>query len=355
MAITKLVEMDVADFVISQNIDCLHLRSGLARDRISELHGNMFMEECQDCEVEYVRSVDVGGVGLKPTGRLCLACGADLHDKLLDWEDALPDRDYEDAKTYSNMCRKDGLSVCLGTSMQMVPARDLPCRAKRMVIVNLQPTVKDKKARLVIRAPIDEVMARLLQKLPVSIPSMQHDVTMKMKISLCFGAEAELAGTSVKLTFSDENDLPLGLLASVLDITLGDHGRGEDREEAPFSVQLTLPTWQENRPKRRKTRNGRNLRFRLGFHKIPLGYKGRCTFVPDDVCCEVPLRFARAGRGAYEQVTAVHVSKILYDMSTGNAYPDPAFAPRVMSMSDWNVTTGPAPRRAAVAVKADNP
>ena len=51
-----------------------------------------------------------------------------------------------------------GLAICLGTSMQMTPARDWPCKADKMVIVNLQPTVRDDKAALVIRAPIDDVL-----------------------------------------------------------------------------------------------------------------------------------------------------------------------------------------------------
>ena len=56
MAIAKLVDEDKVKFVVSQNIDGLHLRSGLKREKISELHGNMFVESCNTCKRMFVRS-----------------------------------------------------------------------------------------------------------------------------------------------------------------------------------------------------------------------------------------------------------------------------------------------------------
>ena len=51
-ALCQLEANNYVHFVISQNIDGLHHRSGLPIDKLAELHGNVFSEECEVCHTQ---------------------------------------------------------------------------------------------------------------------------------------------------------------------------------------------------------------------------------------------------------------------------------------------------------------
>ena len=69
-------------------------------------------------------------VGFKPTGRQCnyLECGGQLHDHVLDWEDALPEDELQESERHA---RDADLAICLGTSLQITPACNLPLKTIR--------------------------------------------------------------------------------------------------------------------------------------------------------------------------------------------------------------------------------
>ncbi|XP_059357103.1 NAD-dependent protein deacetylase sirtuin-6 [Carassius carassius] len=179
MALLQLQRTGHLKYLISQNVDGLHLRSGFPRDRLSELHGNMFVEECEKCGKQYVRDTVIGVMGLKPTGRYCdvtrsrglRSCRGKLISTILDWEDSLPDRDLNRA---DEACRRADLALTLGTSLQIKPSGDLPLLTKRtggkLVIVNLQPTKHDKHAHLRIHGYVDEVVGQLMKLLGLEVP-----------------------------------------------------------------------------------------------------------------------------------------------------------------------------------------
>ncbi|RUS82878.1 hypothetical protein EGW08_009343 [Elysia chlorotica] len=178
MALVALERQGIIHYVVSQNIDGLHLRSGFPRNRLSELHGNMFVEECNKCGHQYIREKCVPTMAKNLTGGSCVlnksrgTCRGKLIDTILDWEDALPEHDLD---TANQQARKSDLSICLGTSLQIVPSGNIPLLTKKnrgqVVIVNLQPTKHDKKADLRISAYVDIVLKALCENLGISIPT----------------------------------------------------------------------------------------------------------------------------------------------------------------------------------------
>lgn len=161
-ALRKMVELDLLKFVVTQNVDGLHKRSGMSRDHHAVLHGCVFSETCEDCRTEHFRDFDVGGMSFQRTGRRCEVCNGNLVDSLLDWEDELPEFDLERAQLH---CTQADLVLCLGTSLRIEPAGGLPTKAEKFVIINLQETPYDKMAAMIVKAPVDKVMDELLTQL----------------------------------------------------------------------------------------------------------------------------------------------------------------------------------------------
>mmetsp|Transcript_3399 Transcript_3399/g.7779 ORF Transcript_3399/g.7779 Transcript_3399/m.7779 type:complete len:327 (-) Transcript_3399:430-1410(-) len=163
-ALTRLAIDGKIKYLITQNVDGLHRRAGLMRNIHCSLHGCAFTERCKnpDCLAEFFRDFDIGGMSFQPTGRSCSLCSQQLLDTLLDWEDALPEADFERAEAE---CDKADLVICLGTSLRIEPVGSLPLRARKFIIVNLQVTPKDEHAALIIKAPVDLVMEHLMSSL----------------------------------------------------------------------------------------------------------------------------------------------------------------------------------------------
>ncbi|XP_032809318.1 NAD-dependent protein deacylase sirtuin-6 isoform X2 [Petromyzon marinus] len=180
--------LELADLVRASKYMVIHTGAGVStaagipdfRDKLSELHGNMFIEECERCGKQYVRDHTVGTMGLKYTGKICdvvkarglRGCRGKLKDTILDWEDSLPERDLTLAE---KACRNADLTITLGTTLQIKPSGSLPLLTKRnggkLVIVNLQPTQLDKQADLRIYGYVDDVVTKLMGHLGVMVPT----------------------------------------------------------------------------------------------------------------------------------------------------------------------------------------
>ncbi|KAJ3065461.1 NAD-dependent protein deacetylase sirtuin-6 [Podochytrium sp. JEL0797] len=149
-AITSLVCDGRVAHVVSQNVDGLHVRAGLARDRLSEVHGTAFAEWCVACGKEFRTVKEVVTIGLRKTGNACVECGGALRDLLCDWDSELPKAEVDRA---IGEHKKAGLVVCVGSSLRIRPAGNWPLATVRrkaplvpgkLVVINLQKTHVDK-------------------------------------------------------------------------------------------------------------------------------------------------------------------------------------------------------------------
>ena len=195
MAISGLVGHGHVQCVISQNVDGLHLRSGVPVSKLCEMHGNVFRERCPTCGKEYLRGFDVTGKSAyhrHGTERTCdkKACGgAQLRDTIVYFGEKVHPADLEAAREHSEAC---DLAIFIGSSLKVLTHysfiwQALPKpRKKLIVIVNLQRTPRDKQADLRLFGRCDDVLGRLLAALKMSPPtySPQKDSVHKLALKL---------------------------------------------------------------------------------------------------------------------------------------------------------------------------
>eukprot|EP00128_Syssomonas_multiformis_P018005 Colp12_sorted_trinity150504_noHs@24857 len=176
MAIVEMLNAGKLGYVVSQNCDGLHRKSGVRKDQISELHGNTNKEICKKCKREYLRDFKVRNakkVHEHGTGRFCddPSCKGPLLDTIINFGEDLPDEPL--ALAFAHAKAAD-LCLVLGSSCTVTPAADVPYtlakRRQKLVIVNLQNTPLDEYATLRIFAKTDIVMQGLLQRLGLQAP-----------------------------------------------------------------------------------------------------------------------------------------------------------------------------------------
>ncbi|CAF3374358.1 unnamed protein product [Rotaria socialis] len=177
MALVELARHNLLKFVISQNTDGLHLRSGLSSTLLAELHGNSNLETCRKCKTKYLRDFRTRTskkVHDHATTRKCTKCGAILYDSIINFGEDLPN--YELKTSFDNAEHAD-VCLVLGSSLRVTPAADIPLRVgerrEKLVIGNLQLTPLAKLASLNIHAMCDDLMRGLMAKLDIPIPEWE--------------------------------------------------------------------------------------------------------------------------------------------------------------------------------------
>ncbi|MFX1295417.1 MAG: NAD-dependent deacetylase [Promethearchaeota archaeon] len=177
-ALVELQELGKLKFLISQNVDNLHLISGIHPDKLAEIHGNDTLLICTNCQKKVTKNEVNWNIGLHGFGfsfedeselperrPRCPKCGGNLLSTVINYRDPLPEKEYNDSVKHSKDC---DLFIVLGSSLITTPANKMPIFAlnagAKLVIVNGSKTKLDDKAHLKITADVGDVMERALKE-----------------------------------------------------------------------------------------------------------------------------------------------------------------------------------------------
>lgn len=184
-ALVDLHQAGRLQYCITQNCDDLHGKSGFPRDCMSELHGNVFCEYCELCWKEYFRDycVDLWSTDCHKepwfekcrscrfnhyTSRICdePRCGGKLRDTIVNFGDDLHKRVLGGLPKAIRKARHSDVCLCLGTSLTVTPACDIPVMATHYFVCNLQDTPLDRGAAVRSWSTCDMFFAILAAEAP---------------------------------------------------------------------------------------------------------------------------------------------------------------------------------------------
>ena len=155
-AVVELQKMGKLKFLISQNVDNLHLKSGIRPELLAELHGNMTKLRCARCQQTVDRAI----------AKSRCVCGGSLASSVVDFGQSLQEKDLRLSFEHS---RKSDVFVVAGSSLVVTPAAEMPKEAlmagARLAIINQGETPYDAHAHLRFYEGIGEILPVAVKKL----------------------------------------------------------------------------------------------------------------------------------------------------------------------------------------------
>lgn len=169
LALVELQELGKLRFLITQNTDNLHRRSGIRAELLAELHGNGQLMRCLACDRQHTKEsvawdVNRWGRGYRTERPVegqppCPACGERLISSIVNFGDPLPEKELMLAARHARAC---DLMLVLGSSLMVNPAASLVGLAlqggARGVLVNQGETPYDEVMTLRSWEGIGEVL-----------------------------------------------------------------------------------------------------------------------------------------------------------------------------------------------------
>lgn len=162
-ALLPLQQRGVLHTLVTQNVDELHQLSGIAADKVVEIHGTTRKAGCLSCDYRTEMETVLERVRAGEPDPDCPACGGIMKSATISFGQALVAEDLSRAQLAAD---EADLLLAIGSSLTVNPIASIVPRAKRrgaaLVIVNGEETPFDAIADAVVRGSISEVLPRLI-------------------------------------------------------------------------------------------------------------------------------------------------------------------------------------------------
>ncbi|MHA1129242.1 MAG: SIR2 family NAD-dependent protein deacylase [Candidatus Helarchaeota archaeon] len=174
-ALVELQDLGILKFLISQNVDNLHIKSGIRLENIAELHGNTTLMVCLNCNKKLTHEEAgwdqrIWGPGYRTSpiraGQpKCPFCGGRIISSIVNFGDPLPEADLTAALKFSNEC---DVFLVIGSSLVVTPAAYCPqialrARAK-LIIINEGETPFDDAAHIRLFGKAGPIMTQIVKR-----------------------------------------------------------------------------------------------------------------------------------------------------------------------------------------------
>jgi NAD-dependent deacetylase len=159
-ALAELERIGVLKYLITQNVDNLHLAAG--SEKVAQIHGNMLKMRCIKCSSRYERE-EISLETLPPT---CPKCGGIIKGDGVMFGEPIPLDVLEVCER--EMDRSEGM-ICVGTSAFVYPAAGFPREIKRrggfLIEVDPRETELTPLCDISLRGKAAEIVPQLVSKL----------------------------------------------------------------------------------------------------------------------------------------------------------------------------------------------
>ena len=162
-SIARLDQMGLVQAVITQNVDGLHQLSGLADEKVIELHGNTRRIRCLKCrKVASTADIEKRLSSGDPAPEC--TCGGYLKPDTISFGQAMPAGEVQKAVSLSQSC---DFFMVVGSTLLVQPAAHMPVYAKQngafLAILNLSETPCDDMCDVRIQDKAGQVLQEIVR------------------------------------------------------------------------------------------------------------------------------------------------------------------------------------------------